>query len=54
LASVTPETKLTQIDPDTYKIQYESADSKSKWMLLTQDFHAMSKQALGAIVANPC
>jgi hypothetical protein len=54
LASVTPETKLTQVDADTYKIQYESADSKSKWMLLTQDFHAMGKQALGAIVANPC
>jgi len=54
LASVTPETKLTQVDPDTYKIEYESTDSKPKWMLLTQDFHAMGKRALGEIVANPC
>ena len=54
LASVTPETRLTQVDPDTYKIQYESTDSKLKWMLLTQDFHAMGKRALGEIVANPC
>jgi len=54
LASVTPETKLTQVDPDTYKIQYESTNSKPKWMLLQQDFHAMGKQALGEIVANPC
>jgi hypothetical protein len=54
LASVTPETKLTQVDPDTYKIQHESTNSKPKWMLLKQDFHAMGKQALGEIVANPC
>jgi len=54
LASVTPETKLTQVDPDTYKIEYESSDSKPKWLLLKQDFHAMGKRALGEIVANPC
>lgn len=54
LASVTPETKLTQVDPDTYKLEFDSTDVKPKWMLLKQDFHAIHKQALGGIVANPC
>jgi hypothetical protein len=55
LASVTPETKLTQVDPDTYKVEYESTNSKPKWIVLKQqDFHAMGKKALGEIVANPC
>ena len=55
LISVTPETKLTQVGPDIYKIEYESTDSKSKWITLKhQDFHAMGKRALGEIVANPC
>ena len=55
LISVTPETKLTQVDSDTYKIEYASTDSKAKWIMLkNQDFHAMGKRALGEIVANPC
>ena len=53
LATVTPETQLTQISADTYKIEYCTADLKPKWMLLqNQDFHAMGKQALGEIIAN--
>jgi len=52
LATVTPETQLSQIAPDTYKIQYESKESRPKWMFVQQDFHAMGKQSLEAIVAN--
>jgi hypothetical protein len=52
LATVTPETKLEQVDTDTYKIQYESNHSKLKWIHVQQDFHAMGKQALEKIVAN--
>lgn len=52
LATVTPETKLEQVENDTYKIQYDSTDSKQKWMYVRQDFHAMGKQALEKIIAN--
>jgi hypothetical protein len=55
LASITANTKLTQLDLDTYKVEYVTGDDKPKWIVLKQqDFHAMGKQALGAIVANPC
>jgi hypothetical protein len=55
LASITANTKLTQIEPDTYKIAYVTSDGKSRWIVLKQqDFHAMGKQALGEIVDNPC
>jgi len=55
LASITANTKLTQLDPDTYKILYVTGDDKPRWIVLKQqDFHAMGKQALGEIVANPC
>jgi hypothetical protein len=52
LATVTPETKLEQVDKDTYKITYETLESKNKWMFIQQDFHAMGKQALEHIIAN--
>jgi len=52
LVTVTPETKLEQVDQDTYKITYETAESKIKWMYLKQDFHAMGKQALETIIAG--
>lgn len=52
LATVTAETALEQVDVDTYKIQYESTESKLKCVYLQQDFHAMGKQALEAIIAN--
>jgi hypothetical protein len=54
LASITAQTKLTQLDLDTYKVEYITSDDKSRWLILQQDFHAMGKQALGAIIANPC
>lgn len=53
LASLIPGHKLTQIDQDSYRIDYTATDGKSRWIKLTgQDFHAMGKEQLGVIVAN--
>jgi hypothetical protein len=52
LASLTPEHRLTQLDQDRYRVDFKTADKKPRWIELTQDFHAMGKQQLGAIVAN--
>ena len=52
LASVTPDHKLTQISQDVYRLDFTTADKKSRWITLTHDFHAMGKHHLGAIVAN--
>ena len=54
LASLTPEHKLTQLDQDCYRVDFINTENKPRWITLTQDFHAMGKQQLGAIVANPC
>ena len=52
LASLTPSHKLTQLDQDRYRVDFITADKKSRWIEITQDFHAMGKQQLGEIVAN--
>lgn len=52
LASLTPEHKLTQLDQDTYRVDYTNTENKTRCITLTQDFHAMGKQQLGAIVAS--
>jgi hypothetical protein len=52
LASLTPEHRLTQLDVDSYRVDFSTPDKKPRWIMLTQDFHAMGKQQLGAIVAN--
>jgi hypothetical protein len=54
LASLTPEHKLTQLNQDRYRVDFVNGENKIRWITLTQDFHAMGKQQLGAIVANPC
>jgi len=53
LASLTPEHQLTQTDQDNYRIDFLTPNQKPRWVeLCNQDFHAMGKQQLGAIVAN--
>jgi hypothetical protein len=52
LASLTPEHKLTQLNQDRFRVDFVNTENKSRWITLTQDFHAMGKQQLGAIVAN--
>jgi hypothetical protein len=54
LVSVTPEHRLTQLSPDLYRIDFKTIDNKARWVTISQDFHAMGKQQLGAIVENPC
>ena len=55
LASLTPDHKLIQEGQDCYRVEFNSSDKKPRWITLkNQDFHAMGKQQLGAIVANPC
>ena len=54
LASLTPDHKLTQLDQDSYRVDFVNTENNLRWITLTQDFHAMGKQQLGEIVANPC
>jgi hypothetical protein len=54
LASLTPEHQLTQLDKDRYRVDFVNSENQRRWTTVTQDFHAMGKQQLGAIVANPC
>lgn len=55
LASLTPDHQLTQVARDCYRVNFVTADKRPRWVELTgQDFHAMGKQQLGDIVANPC
>jgi hypothetical protein len=53
LISITPDHTLTQTTPDSYRVDFLTPDKKARWITVTQDFHAMGKQQLGAIVANP-
>jgi hypothetical protein len=53
LASLTPDHRLTQLDADSYRVDFLTPDKKPRWITVTKDFHAMGKQQLGAIVANP-
>jgi hypothetical protein len=53
LASLTPDHRLTQLSQDHYRVDYIDGENRAKWIYLSgQDFHAMGKQQLGAIVAN--
>jgi hypothetical protein len=55
LATVTPEHQLSQLDQDHYRVDFATADRKSRYIILrNQDFHAMGKRYLGDIVANSC
>jgi hypothetical protein len=54
LSSLTPEHRLTQLDKDRYRVDFVNSENQRRWITVTQDFHAMGKQQLGAIVANPC
>jgi len=52
LASLTPEHQLIQLDQDRYRVNFVNSENKPQWIELRQDFHAMGKQQLGAIVAS--
>lgn len=50
LASVSHEHTLTQIDLDKYRVEYNTQEGKRRYITLAQDFHAMGKGHLGAII----
>jgi hypothetical protein len=52
LASLTPEHKLSQLNQDSYRVDFVNGEGKNRWTELHQDFHAMGKQQLGDIVAS--
>lgn len=52
LASLTPNHRLIQLEQDQYRVDFVNKENQARWITLTQDFHAMGKQQLGAIVAN--
>jgi hypothetical protein len=53
LASLTPVEKLTQTGQDQYRVEFITPDQKLRWISIkNQDFHAMGKQHLEAIVAS--
>ena len=53
LATVAPEHQLSQVDQDQYRVDFLTADQKSRYITIrNQDFHAMGKSYLGDIVAN--
>jgi hypothetical protein len=54
LTTVTPDAQLTQLADDHYRVDYKTVSGQSKWITLTQDFHAMGKRYLGDIVASAC
>ena len=52
LPSVSHEHKLIQLEKDKYRVEYLNQEQKSRYITLHQDFHAMGKGHLGAIVAD--
>jgi hypothetical protein len=52
LATVTPDHKLIQVDSDTYRVDFTTAEKKLRWVKITNDFHAMGKHHLGEIIDN--
>jgi hypothetical protein len=53
LASLTLQHDLQQISPDCYRVNFVNLEQKPQWISIrNQDFHAMGKQQLEAIVAS--
>jgi hypothetical protein len=52
LATVLPETKLSLVHSDQYRADFIDQENKPRWVSMRQDFHAMGKTQLEAIVAG--
>jgi len=52
LATVTHHDQLTKVGQDEYRVEWVDKESRSRWIKLTHDFHAMGKGHLGEIIAN--
>ena len=53
LATLTPDHKVTMTKQDCYRVDFNTSEQQARWIdINAQDFHAMGKGHLGAIVAN--
>jgi hypothetical protein len=52
LATVLPEVKLDRTTPDRYRAEFVNTENQLRWIDITQDFHAMGKTQLEAMVAS--
>jgi len=51
LATLTPEHSVVSTAQDRYRVDFTNGNNQSRWITVTQDFHAMGKTQLEAIVA---
>ena len=53
LATLLPGAQLTQLEKDSYRIEYRNLEQQLKYITITQqDFHVMGKFQLGDMIAN--
>lgn len=52
LATVMPEHELSLLSQDRYRVQFVRPDNRARWTEISQDFHAMNKSQLEAVIAN--
>lgn len=53
LATAMPNNTITRLEKDSYKIDYNTSEKKSKYIVLqSQDFHAMGKKQLEKIIGS--
>jgi hypothetical protein len=46
--------KLSMISRDRYRVDFVTADNRTRWVEVTGDFHAMGKRQLGDIIDSTC
>jgi hypothetical protein len=53
LPTVLPGPRLTQLDQDSYKLEYITAEKQNRYLILNDyDFHVLGKFQLGEMIAN--
>ena len=52
LATLTPEHTVSRSAPDQYRVDFINSENQRRWVTISQDFHAMGKTQLEAIIAN--
>ena len=54
LATLTPEHTLTAETQDQYRVDFTNPKNQRRWISVAQDFHAMGKTQLEAVIADHC
>ena len=52
LATLIPEHQLSRLSQDRYRVDFVNTLGQARWIQFNQDFHAMGKGQLGAIIAS--